>query len=69
MIYDQNTKTSASDANQAGLNADNASKTNPFLTKHDLFKDGIVQIIMIAPNGTKWKKTVDNAGNWLTVQV
>lgn len=68
-IYPKQSPTSANEGNLALLNANEASKDNPLLTEEDLNKDGVAMVIFIAPNGTKWKKTVDNTGAFVTVQV
>ena len=68
-IFPKTSPTSFVDATQAALNSNEASKDNVFLTEEDLSKDGLTSIIMIAPNGSKWKKTVDNAGAWVTTAV
>lgn len=68
-IFPKITKTGAVGANRASLNSNEASYENPFLTEDDLGKDGIVYVIFVAPNGSKWKKSIDDSGNFVTTAV
>lgn len=65
-IYPQQTPTSFVEATQAGLNSNQASINNPFLTEEDLNKDGVSFVVLIAPNGSKWKVVVANNGTLST---
>lgn len=68
-VYKRIFPTSSIEANLAGLKSNQANAKNVFLTAEDLSKDGITNIIFVAANGGKWKKTVDNAGAFVTTAV
>lgn len=65
-IYPQQTPTSFVDGTQAILNSNEASIDNVFLTEEDLNKDGVPFVVLIAPNGGKWKVVVANNGTLST---
>lgn len=65
-IYTQQTQTSFVDGTQAILNSNEASIDNVFITEEDLNKDGVPFVVLIAPNGSKWKVVVADNGTLST---
>lgn len=63
-IFPPTTPTGFVGATQAALNSNEASVSNPFITENDLASSlgGLPLIVLIAPNGSKWKVTVGNTG-------
>lgn len=68
-IYNPIYNTSFVDATLAEVNSNSAGIGNVFITTNDLIKTGINSLIFVAPNGSKWKKTVDNTGAFVTAAV
>jgi hypothetical protein len=47
-------------------NSNEPNEDNVFVTMKDLIESGVDAVVFIAPDGSKWKKTVDNSGAFVT---
>lgn len=68
-LYSKTTPVGFVAATQAALNSNDASIDNVFITEEDMNKDGLPFVILVAPNGGKWKVSVNNGGTVITTAV
>lgn len=61
-IFPKTTRTGATALNLAGLGSNEAGADNVLITENDLSTDGLNYIMLVSPNGTKYKLSVANNG-------